>query len=200
MDRTSKRTDTKTRIRDVARTMFAARGYEAVSVRDIAEAVGVRPSAIYNHFPGKQALLNDLMNMHMERVLPAMSEALADATGAKELLSVFAMTHLAIHVDFKDDVFLAYYELRSLDDDGRTRFIEQRDQYEDMLRHVLDAGVADGSFQIGDVAVHARAILAMLTGITIWFRADGKLDRDSVFATYRQAVMQSVGCDPEAAT
>lgn len=45
---------TKERIIMTATILFAQSGYAAVSIRDIAGAVGIRPSSLYNHFPGKE--------------------------------------------------------------------------------------------------------------------------------------------------
>ena len=44
-----------------ATELFAARGYEYVSMSDIAQAVAVRPSALYRHFPGKEQLLEEIL-------------------------------------------------------------------------------------------------------------------------------------------
>ncbi|WP_338722655.1 TetR/AcrR family transcriptional regulator [Devosia sp. XK-2] len=53
--------DTRERLLAAALDLFAAQGFAATSVRQIAEAVGVRDSAIYGHFEGKQAILDVLM-------------------------------------------------------------------------------------------------------------------------------------------
>lgn len=185
--------DTKDVIRDKSRALFAARGYEAVSMRDISNAVGIRPSAIYNHFSSKQTLLADLMEGHMDRVAGEMAAIIEGVTCPIGGLKLFARHHLLIHLDYKDDVFLAYYEIRSLDEDARARIVTLRDRYEGFLRNVLSDGKDRGQFAIGDPAVHARAILAMLTGITIWYREDGRLARDAVIETYERAVLQGVG-------
>ncbi len=47
---------TRERLLDVAVTLFAARGFHGVSMRDLAQAVGITPPALYNHFPNKEAL------------------------------------------------------------------------------------------------------------------------------------------------
>ncbi len=44
-----------------AAALFAERGYERVGMSEIAEAVAVRPSAIYGHFAGKQDLLYNVI-------------------------------------------------------------------------------------------------------------------------------------------
>lgn len=48
---------TKSRILDTAITLFAERGFEACTMRDLAEAVGIRAPAIYNHYPSKDEVL-----------------------------------------------------------------------------------------------------------------------------------------------
>lgn len=47
-------------ILDVAADLFARRGYDGVSIREIAQGAGIRESSIYNHFFSKADLLNAL--------------------------------------------------------------------------------------------------------------------------------------------
>lgn len=49
---------TKLLIFQTAVDMFAKRGYDSVSMRDIASAVGIKPASIYNHFESKEQLLS----------------------------------------------------------------------------------------------------------------------------------------------
>lgn len=56
-----KQEDTRRRILDQALELFAARGYEAVSVGEIAEAAGIKAPSLYNHFPSKQAIFDALI-------------------------------------------------------------------------------------------------------------------------------------------
>lgn len=51
---------TRQKILDAARDLFVRRGYEATSMRAIAERIEYTPTAIYHHFPGKDALLSEL--------------------------------------------------------------------------------------------------------------------------------------------
>ena len=44
----------------VATTLFAKRGVDATSMRDIADAAGVRDAAIYRHFPSKEEMSRDI--------------------------------------------------------------------------------------------------------------------------------------------
>lgn len=55
--------DTKEKIVWEALELFSTRGYGAVSVRDIAKAVGIRESSIYNHFPSKRAIFDGIVDI-----------------------------------------------------------------------------------------------------------------------------------------
>ena len=48
-------------ILDTAERLFAARGVEGVAVRDLAREMGITASSLYNHFPGKQALYDAVL-------------------------------------------------------------------------------------------------------------------------------------------
>jgi AcrR family transcriptional regulator len=58
--RERERQELRTRILDAARELFAEQGYEAVTMRKIAERIEYSPTAIYFHFKDKEALLREL--------------------------------------------------------------------------------------------------------------------------------------------
>lgn len=61
-----KQTDTKNLIINTALDLFSMRGYDGVGMRDIAHNVGIRESAIYKHFAGKQELFDTLVKQMSE--------------------------------------------------------------------------------------------------------------------------------------
>ena len=58
--RAREREEIRTRILDAARELFVAEGYEAVTMRKIAERIEYSPTAIYFHFRDKESLLKEL--------------------------------------------------------------------------------------------------------------------------------------------
>jgi len=188
---------TKERIRRAALSLFAAHGYAAVSMRDIADAVGVRPGGLYNHFPGKQDLLADLMRKHMETLLAALEEALDGEMAPRDALEAFARFHASYHIDFPDDVFIAYMELRSLEPGPRAEIGALRDSYEYRLRGILEAGRVAGDFTLTDARVTARMLLALLTGVTTWYREGGPRSRTEIVAIYTETALRAVCAGPE---
>jgi AcrR family transcriptional regulator len=74
---------TRERILDVALELFARHGFAGTSIRRLAEAVGVRESSLYNHFPGKEAIYRALIDTYgpassAQRLRGPRYQALAD--------------------------------------------------------------------------------------------------------------------------
>ncbi|SIO57368.1 transcriptional regulator, TetR family [Rhodovulum sp. ES.010] len=180
------------RLRKAAQRLFAQQGYAAVSMRQIAAEVGVQAGALYNYIPDKQGLLFDLMESHLEELLAAWSvEPRGD--GPLAALEAFTRFHIRFHLDRPDAVFIAYMELRNLER-GNFAVIEAlRKRYETELEDILKAGKAAGVFRLADSKLATLAVIAMLTGVTTWYRDDGRLSRARVEEVYWDIVRQAVG-------
>ena len=63
------RRDTRSALLDVAQERFAIDGFAGTSVRDLATAVGIKESSVYNHFASKQAVLDALLARIDERLV-----------------------------------------------------------------------------------------------------------------------------------
>lgn len=59
------------RIFNAAIELFAEKGFHATSMREIARAVGIKESSLYNHFPGKNAILEAILRYYEEGFLGA---------------------------------------------------------------------------------------------------------------------------------
>ena len=178
-------------VKDAARKLFARHGYAAVSMRQIAAAVGVQAGALYAYTPDKQALLAGLMVEHMENLLAAWDDGPQGAP--LERLEGFVRFHIAYSLDHADSVFLSYMELRNLTPENRAAVAALRGRYEDSLTAILREGAAAGVMRVADPRLTTMALIAMLTGVTNWFREGGRLDRRAVADHYWGLVRGAVG-------
>lgn len=62
-----KQDDTKQKIINKALELFAAKGYDSVSVGEIAKAVGIKAPSLYNHYPSKQAIFDAIVESTAEQ-------------------------------------------------------------------------------------------------------------------------------------
>lgn len=179
------------RIRAAAQELFARHGYAAVSMRQIAGAVGVQAGALYNYTRDKQSLLFDLMQNHMEDLLAALD---AEPPEFDPLIRLRAFTrfHIRFHLERQDAVFIAYMELRNLEPDNFETIEALRRSYEDRLEAILRDGVDAGVFTAADTKVATLALIGMLNGINTWYRAEGRLTLEQVEQIYWDMVRRAV--------
>lgn len=178
-------------IRQHALELFAKHGYAAVSMRKIAAGVGVQVGALYAYTPDKQALLRDLLQAHMQDLLASWADD--PAAAPLQRLENFVRFHIDYSLDHPDGVFLSYMELRNLEPDNFREISALRRKYEIALEAVLRDGQQDGVFQVEDTRLTAMALIAMLTGVTNWYRAGGRLDRRRIGDVYWGLVRGAVG-------
>ena len=179
-------------IHEAGLQLIYTKGFEAMSLRDLAAKVGLQPGSLYNHIATKQALLFDLINNHMLRLHERVAAELEGITDPTEKLKAFTAFHLTYHIERKREVFIGSAELRSLEPKNRKRIVASRRDYEDILAGILEAGVKAKQFKIGDIRVSTYAILAMLTGICTWYDPKGRVSREELIAVHTRLVLSGV--------
>ncbi|WP_298523586.1 TetR/AcrR family transcriptional regulator [uncultured Methanobrevibacter sp.] len=58
--------NTKEKIFNVSLDLFSKKGYDSVSLREIADEVGIKKSSIYSHYSSKEAILMDIFEYFMD--------------------------------------------------------------------------------------------------------------------------------------
>lgn len=80
----------------VAAQLFARHGFHGVSIADLGAAVGISGPALYRHFPGKEALLAELLVGISEHLLAGARARAAQTSDPHELLAAL----VEFHADF----------------------------------------------------------------------------------------------------
>ena len=75
---------------NVGKALFAARGYEAVTVEEIAAVAEVSKPVVYEHFGGKEGLYAVIVDREMQTLVRQLTEAL-NGTHPRQLLEQAAM-------------------------------------------------------------------------------------------------------------
>jgi AcrR family transcriptional regulator len=171
-------------IRKAGLRLIYSQGYEAMSLRRLAAEVGIQAGSLYNHITTKQDLLFDLIKVHMDELLERLDQALEGVSDPEDRLQAFIAFHVGYHIARKQEVFICYSELRSLEPKNYEIVVGLRQEYERKLIDILDDGVSCGRFTVADTTVAAYGILAMLTGVCTWFKPAGRLTKEEVTGIY----------------
>ena len=184
-------------IRKAGVRLIFERGYEAMSLRQLAAEVGIQAGSLYNHISTKQDLLFDLVQEHINDLLRELDLALEGKADPVEKLRAFVAFHVSYHMTRKREVFIANSELRSLEAKNDDVVVALRGAYEQRLAQILTDVVSEGVFEVVDIQVATFAIIALLTGLCTWYRPGGRLTRDAIIAAHEKLVLS--GVTPQAA-
>ncbi|MGI5482680.1 SACE_7040 family transcriptional regulator [Streptomyces lavendofoliae] len=129
----STRTDAPTRreqiLKEAAR-LFAERGFHGVGVDEIGAAVGISGPGLYRHFPGKDAMLAELLVGISERLLDGGRRRVREAAGDPEaLLGSLIDGHIDFALDDRPLITLHDRELDRLRESDRKRVRQLQRQY-----------------------------------------------------------------------
>lgn len=98
--RPTKRSGTKEKILKVSTTLFSQLGYKGTSVRKIASEVGIRESAIYNHYKNKEEIFLEVAKGIFSSPFSLSSDEIKElATRGKPFLQKFALQHKMLTFD-----------------------------------------------------------------------------------------------------
>ena len=164
---------TKQRIEQAALQLFAAKGFEATGIRDIADRAGLSTAALYHYMGSKDELLVAFMVESMTELTRAARAALEGAEEPAAQLAALVRTHVGFHTLDAQRSLVADDELRAVSDVAFTKVMQLRDGYERLWAETLERGVRSGEFRFADARITRLALLEMCNGIARWYSDRG---------------------------
>lgn len=169
----------------IACRLFARKGYDATSLRDIAEEARITKAALYYYFPNKDALYERVVIESLQALVTAARAAVERAPTPTEKLRAY-MRASARRMEEHRDQWLAgsnaFWQASNTGQRGAA--LRLRDEYEQLLRDCIAASVAAGELRPVDVAMAGRLMLSCLNQLPRWHRLGGPLSSFEVIDQY----------------
>jgi AcrR family transcriptional regulator len=156
----------RTQLVEIARTLFAKRGYEATSVEEIASRAKVSKPIVYEHFGGKEGLYAVLVDREMDYVVTRIAEAISTGT-PRERVERAALAFLTYVRDQPDGfvvlsrdapVTLAHGGMSSLLNDVAERVAD-----------VFATTFKKAGYDAKRAPIYAHALVGMVTFVGQWW-------------------------------
>jgi AcrR family transcriptional regulator len=151
---------TRQRIFDAFSTLLYERGYDAITLADVASAAGMSRTTMYNYFSDKDALVVAFADKEAAQYVAHLREVLAPVENPVDRLRLFVAEQLR---------YFASHHLppgrtlkMALSGPAYERVLEHVRALEQVLRDILHAGVAEGYFPIGDVEATIPLVTACI--------------------------------------
>lgn len=166
--------------------LMAERGYDSITMAQLAEHAGLGRTAIYHHFHDKDAVVIAFATHETERYVSALEAVLATTDDPVERLRLYVRTHLDSGERFHMGLGPQLY--RALPARSAQEIREHVVAVEQVLSRILREGTAAGAFVIGDLRATLTLIHACLT------------PRDLPARAVEEFVVRAVGATAPAST
>jgi AcrR family transcriptional regulator len=170
----------KEQIIDAAAKLFKEKGYNASSMRDLAQTMGMEASSLYSHIKSKEEILESICFGMADKFLTAIKEVNDIYFNAEEKLRMAIRNHVQIITSHPDHSAMFIKEWRGLTEPKLSKFKELRDKYEHEFRVILEDGENEDVFDRVDKKFATLTILSAVNWINEWYHSDGAMTPDEI--------------------
>ena len=175
----------------VAAKLFKEKGYSAVTMRDLAKAMGIKAASLYNHINSKQDILNAIIISLAEEFTEGMK--LIQSSGAPCIEKLKNIIELHVEISSQN-----IYGMASLNNDWMhleeklDYYQKLRIDYEDDFKAILKEGIVSGEILDTMPDVMMFSILTTLRSLYIWIPKKEELNLQELSNTLNQILIKGI--------
>ncbi len=172
---------TKEQLLRVSAELFRENGYRATSMRDIAQALGIKTSSIYYYITSKEDLLREISLKTMDMLLKTGEKVAFSSLPPEERLRQLILSHVQLLCKNFDLFTVTLHELtRTNASSFWEEIVGMRDRYEMLVRGIIRNGKESGAFRNIDEKMTGFALLGMLNWIIRWYSPSGEKSPEDI--------------------
>jgi AcrR family transcriptional regulator len=160
----------------IASSLFKEKGYSAVSMRDIAQAMDMKAASLYNHISGKQEILSTLILEVAEKFTAEMNCITSEIVPPLQKIERVIEIHIDITVNYSENIAALNNDWMHLEGDELKRVVKMRENYEENFRSIIKQGISEGDIKPQHPEVILFSILSTLRTLYLWNEKRGKMD------------------------
>jgi TetR/AcrR family transcriptional regulator, cholesterol catabolism regulator len=183
---------------DAAARVFHAKGYDATTIQDIADEVGILKGSVYYYISSKEDVLFEVLQEVHESAITAVMEAVNEQDTPLKKIRAFIETLSRFNAENQVRMGVLLHDFRSLAEPRRAEIVRARDRYDKMLRKLIVEGQQQGQICADiDPKLSALAAMGMINTIYQWYRPGGDKRPEQIGLTYAEFVIRALHCTPE---
>lgn len=177
-------------IRQVASDLFNRKGFDATSLDEVAEIIGISKPSIYYYYKNKSELLLDCYTRTLDICESLIEEA--DQKGGTSLDKLCYFTRELIYLNCAHGSIAIVSELNSVPDAAIEGLRKRNTALTENLLSLTKNGVADGSMRsdIGKPTIYF--IMGGVNWIPRWHREDGTMSAEDIANSYTEFLLRGV--------
>jgi AcrR family transcriptional regulator len=179
-------------IQDAAVELIYEHGFEKMTNQMLARKVRIKKATLYHHISSKEDLLFQILKRATSLGITQSLQAEMGDTPSEQL-RLFVELSLPAGLKRKKEAFIATSELRSLTPEHRRTLLGLQRSHSDILRRIIERGMAARTFKVLDSHITTAAIQQMLIGTYSWYKPEGRLTEKELISIYTALAYRAVG-------
>lgn len=184
--------DRKKEIIHAAARLFKEKGYNAVSMRDLAQELGIKASSLYNHIASKQEILGCIVLAVAENFTEHISSIFPQEIAATQKLEAIVENHIEITLKKTDFLACMNNDWMHLDEENKQHYLRLRNAYEFKVREILDQGMKQGELKNTDLDITLFSLLSTLRTLYLWYSKNANFDEEKIKQDLTQILLSGV--------
>lgn len=158
---------TRNHILEAARHLFSKSGYDATGVAEICEAAGVSKGAFYHHFPTKQAVFMELLNLYLNGIDSGFNLMRQKMNNVPQAIIQMAEVAggLFQSADIHLPIFLEFWTQANHDPQVWEAAIAPYRRYQSYFAQMIQEGIGEGTIQPVNAQLAARVLVSLAIGL-----------------------------------
>ena len=152
-----------------ASRLFKERGYNAISMRDLAAEMGIKAASLYNHISSKQEILGLIILKVAEEFTQHINTIYLDKLSSIKKLEAIIQNHIEITLKYTHHLACMNNDWIHLEDEYKQRYLNLRNEYESKFRQILQQGKDEGELKDIDLEIVVFSVLTTLRTLHIWY-------------------------------
>lgn len=185
-------TDRKTEIINVSAQLFKEKGYSAVTMRDIAQAMDIKAASLYNHIKSKQEILVLIIIEIAEEFTSVIDEILASNVTTIQKIERVIQLHIDITLRNSDALACLNNDWMHLTDDDLIYFIKMRNDYEESFRNIVKKGILNNEIVNLNIEVIIFSTLSTLRTLYLWYDKTKSLNEKILKSNMKKVLLNGI--------
>ena len=163
-----------------AAALFRKKGFNASSMRELADSIGVEAPSLYNHIGSKSELLHEICIKIGNSFTDHLQMVETSDLPVIEKLETLIRFHIHMMLESFDEVFVSNHEFKFLPEPMLASFVMTRKQYESRMVELVKTGIRKKEIRNIHPHVAVLTILSAVRGLEFWQRHKKELDIQSL--------------------
>lgn len=186
------KTNRKTQIIQTAAKLFREKGYNAISMRDLAENLNIKASSLYNHISSKQEILAIIVMDVAESFTKHMTETVPEGISSTKKLEKIIQMHVDITIEKTDFLACMNTDWMNMEAKNLNAYIEMRDGYEQHFREIIIEGMKSGELQRRNPEIVLFSLLSTLRTLYLWYSKNKKFNKTILKNDIQQNLLKGI--------